>query len=338
MKNCNYDNNNFFNNWFSLLKGIEKEKDFNGLTLKAFKFQYDNNKVYKNWCNYLGYTDRDICKIEDIPFLPISFFKTQNISCLNVKEEDYFLSSGTTTSTRSKHYVYNKEFYIKNTFLCFEEFFSKPYEYSFLCLLPNYLEQTHSSLICMMDAFVRQSKYQSGFFKDNLSDIVSIIEQNESKGIKTILFGVTYALLDLIKIKRFSLKNTTIFETGGMKGRRKEMPKEQLHNILKEGFGVESIASEYGMCELFSQAYSLGDGIFHTPKQMKVCISEINDWKSRNTINKNGIINVIDLANIATCCFIETEDVGRMREDGKFEIIGRLDHSETRGCNLMYSN
>ena len=316
---------------------IKSEKDFEKLALDTFYYQYNNNNVYNTWCKLTNTTE--ISSINDISFLPISFFKTHKItSKQNIQEEDFFLSSGTTSMQRSRHNVYSKNLYIKNTFDCFSQFYGDVSQYCYLCLLPNYLEQQHSSLICMMNAFIGKSRYkQSGFFKDDLQKVTDILESNEESGIKTVLFGVTYALLDLIEQKKFHLQHTTVFETGGMKGRRKEMAKSELHNVLKQGFGVENIHSEYGMCELFSQAYSLGGGRFATPKQMKVFIKETNDYKSKNLYNRSGIINIIDLANRDTCSFIQTEDIGRQSEDGCFEIIGRLDHSALRGCNLMYN-
>ena len=316
---------------------IKDEKDFKTYALDVYSYQYKNNKVYRRWCE-LTQTKRveDIC---DIPFLPVSFFKTHNVTSMEEKEpEDYFLSSGTVNMTRSRHNVYSKQHYIDNTFNCFEQFYGKVYNYCYVCLLPNYMEQSHSSLICMMDAFVGRSIYkQSGFFKDNVKDVIEVLENNESNGIKTVLFGVTYALLDLIAVKKFHFRHTIVFETGGMKGRRKEVAKKELHAILKEGFGVENIASEYGMCELFSQAYAVRNGLFQTPEQMKVLIRPINDPKGECLIERSGIINIIDLANIDTCSFIQTEDVGLKHKDSSFEIIGRLSHSDLRGCNLMYA-
>lgn len=316
---------------------IHSEKDFNNLAIEVFSFQYNNNKVYNRWCNLLNVEEKQVKTVEDIPFLPISFFKTNKITSFEGKEETFFLSSGTTSIKRSKHLIYDKSLYLKNCEDCFSQFYDKVEDYCFICLLPNYLEQGNSSLICMMNDFVQKSKDKgSDFFKTNLNDVVSLLGDNERKTKKTILFGVTYALLDLIEKQHFQLQHTIVFETGGMKGKREEMLKSELHKKLSEGFGVKSIASEYGMCELFSQAYSLGEGIFACPKQMKVMIKEINDYKSHNIINHSGVINIIDLANIYTCSFIETEDIGRQKEDGTFEIMGRKDHSAIRGCNLMY--
>ncbi len=327
----------FFDTWTKKIQNIETKEDFFVLCREALLFQYENNNVYKKWCDFTYHNIEKIDNIEDIPFLPISFFKNFEITCFkNYDSEDYFLSSGTSSSTRSKHIVYNKDFYINNTFSCFSQFFANVEDYCFICLLPNYLEQEHSSLICMMDAFVQKSKHkQSGFYAHNLDDVYHILLFNEQNEVKTILLGVTYALLDLVEKYNLNLKHTIVFETGGMKGRRKEMPKSEIHKILKQGFNINNIASEYGMCELFSQAYSLKDGVFYTPKQMHVVVKETNDFK--NTLyNKKGIINVIDLCNIDTCCFIQTQDMGKKLSNNSFEIIGRLDYSDIRGCNLMY--
>ncbi|MGP1514395.1 MAG: LuxE/PaaK family acyltransferase [Bacteroidales bacterium] len=319
------------------LFNITTEKDFNSLALEIFSYQYKTNKVYNRWCNLIG--RKNVTNVEQIPFLPISFFRTHDITCFDSnKKEDYFISSGTTNIQRSVHNVLSKQAYIDNTINCFEQFYNDVSTYCYICLLPNYLEQQHSSLICMMDAFIKRSIYgQSGFFKENLQDVIQVMEYNESRGIKTMLWGVTYALLDLIELKKFTLTNTIVFETGGMKGKRKEITKKELHSILKEGFGVKAIASEYGMCELFSQAYASADGQFKSPKQMQISIKSINDYNGKKLINHNGIINIIDLANINTCSFIQTEDIGIQNTDGTFEITGRLDHSALRGCNLMYT-
>ena len=329
----------FFDDWTKKMQTIESESDFLALCKVAMEFQYQNNKVYRQWCDSLPYNINNISSVNDIPFLPISFYKSFEVTCFKDCEyEDYFLSSGTSSMQRSRHFVYNKDFYIQNTFSCFSQFFSNIEDYCFICLLPNYLEQQHSSLICMMNAFVKKSKYQnSGFYANNLEDVVKVLIDNENSGINTVLFGVTYALLDLVEnFPDLRLKNTVVFETGGMKGRREELPKAEIHNILTRSLGIGSIASEYGMCELFSQAYSLKDGVFFTPKQMQVIVKEINDYKNILDYGKRGILNIIDLCNIDTCCFIQTEDVGRKISENSFEIIGRLDHSDIRGCNLMY--
>ncbi|MBR1769162.1 MAG: acyltransferase [Bacteroidales bacterium] len=328
----------FFYDWTQKIENIKNEKDFFNLCLEALRFQYERCEVFQRWCNLLNYKIESITNYNEIPFLPISFFKTHRVTCFdNLQEEDYFLSSGTGSLIRSKHLVYNKDFYLENTVSCFSQFFSDLEDYSFICLLPNYIEQGHSSLICMTDYFIRKSKHKtSGFYSHDLQSVIAALEYNKEHNIKTILFGVTYALLDLAENYETNLKDTVIFETGGMKGRRKEMTKEEVHKILKKRLNVQNIASEYGMCELFSQAYSRGGGVFKTPKQMKTIIKEVNDYRHSLPQKRTGVINIIDLANISTCCFIQTQDLGKKTEDGDFEIMGRLDYSDIRGCNLMY--
>ena len=330
-------------NLYTDLFNIKTEKDFAQAALGAFKLQFARNKVYNQWCKLTGIKSENDVSLEDIyknnvPFLPINFFKTHDIKSTDRPCEDYFLSSGTGNMSRSRHNVFDKNLYLKNAEHCFNHFFKNTEDYCYIFLLPNYMEQQHSSLICMADYFAKKSKYKSSsFFKNPDSDAVKLLESNERSGIPTVLFGVTYALLDMAEKQTFNLKHTIVFETGGMKGRRQEMPKTEVHNILKKRFGIENIASEYGMCELFSQAYSVKDGKFFCPPQMNVAVNEINDPKSKDITDKNGIINIIDLANIDTCCFIQTEDVGQKHSDGSFSITGRLDRSALRGCNLMYN-
>ena len=317
---------------------IKNEIEFEELALEVFHFQYKNNMVYNNWCNLMKSTPSQVKSISQIPFLPISFFKTHNV--ISFESEDslhYFKSSGTTNAQTSKHYIYDISIYERSFIKCFEEFFSKIEDYCFIALLPNYLEQGNSSLVYMIDHFIKKSKYkESGFYKDSLQDVIERIKYLEEKNIKTILFGVTYALMDLIEIEKLNLKNTVVFETGGMKGRRKEIIREELHQILSNGFAIKGIASEYGMCELFSQAYSKGEGIFNCPKHMRVIIRDTYDPLSYIGNKKTGGINVIDLANIYSCSFIETEDLGKTYPDNSFELLGRIDNTTTRGCNLMY--
>ncbi len=331
-------NEDFFYLWQKKIKRIKTQEDFFALSKEAFLFQYTNNKIYQQWCNLLDCKVENINSLDDIPFLPIEFFKKQEITCFaSTTPEDFFLSSATGSMQRSKHLVYDKRYYIENTFDCFAQFFSDVERYAFICLLPNYLEQEHSSLICMMEAFVKKSLYkQSGFYAHNLQEVVKVLQYNERLRIPTILFGVTYALLDLAENYELNLKNTLVFETGGMKGRRKEMPKQLVHKILEQNLGVNNIFSEYGMCELFSQSYSKGKGIFFCPRQMKVQIIEINDYKNTLHAGGKGIINIIDLANISSCCFIRTQDMGMQYDNGGFSILGRVDYSDIRGCNLMY--
>lgn len=317
---------------------IKNEIEFEELALEVFHFQYENNKVYNLWSNLMKVNPREVKSIFQIPFIPISFFKTHDVISFRKEESvHFFKSSGTTGLQTSKHYIYDLEIYERSFIKCFEEFYSKVEDYCFIALLPNYLEQGNSSLVYMIDNLIKKSKYkESGFYQDSLEGVIQKLKELEQKNIKTILFGVTYALLDLIEIEKLSLKNTIVFETGGMKGRRKEIIRNSLHEILCEGFSLKSIASEYGMSELFSQAYSKSDGIFFCPKHMKVIIRDTYDPLSYIGNMKTGGINVIDLANIYSCSFIETEDLGKTFADNSFELLGRIDNTTTRGCNLMY--
>lgn len=317
---------------------IQNETDFKDISLKIFKQQAENNKIYNQYIKHLNIDYQNISQIEEIPFLPISFFKKHKIICGNQDFEEVFISSGTTGMTQSKHYVKDISIYKKSFRLAFEHFYGKPENYCFLALLPAYLERKGSSLIYMADDFIKTSNQNSGFFLNNHSELVEILTFNESNNIKTILLGVSFALLDLAEKYKLNLKNTIIVETGGMKGRRQEITKNELHNKLKNAFGVENIHSEYGMTELLSQAYSSGNNKFKTPKWMKILIRDIYDPFKYLENNKSGGINVIDLANINSCSFIETQDIGKMVEENKFEISGRIDNSEIRGCNLLVMN
>ena len=321
------------NNIFDIKNGDE----FKELSLKVFSFQYERNKVYKRWCELMKRNPSNVKTLYDIPFLPISFFKTHKVVSFQEMPVHFFRSSGTTGKNTSNHFIYSLEIYEKSFIRCFEQFFSNAKDYCFIALLPNYLEQGNSSLVYMIDHLIKESKYkESGFYNGSLSEVIKTLKLCEEKKTKTILFGVTYALLDLIDIENLELKNTIVFETGGMKGRRKEIVREELHKILCEGFGIKSIASEYGMCELFSQAYSKGEGRFYCPNQMKVLIRDTYDPLSFIDKNKTGGINIIDLANIYSCSFIETEDLGKSYQDNSFELLGRIDNTTTRGCNLLY--
>ncbi len=319
------------------LFSISSKEEFEALAMEIFRLQYRNNEVYRQWCELTGRYESAVRHFDQIPFLPIGFFKSHKVVSYRETPLDYFQSSGTASIARSKHWIRDFSLYERSYISNFETFFGSAEDFCYLCLLPNYQEQGHSSLICMMKGLVAKSKYpHSGFYPYELETIRSLLLENEAKGIPTVLFGVTYALLDLAECCKFNLKHTIVFETGGMKGRRAEMPKTELHKILSEAFGVKSIASEYGMCELFSQAYSKGGGIFHTPAQMKVRIMETNDPFSQCSRGQSGVINVIDLANVDSCSFIATEDLGRELSEGAFEVLGRVDNSAIRGCNLMY--
>ena len=308
---------------------------FKDLALKIYDFQYKNNRVYKEFCNLIYKNPAKINELNEIPFLPISFFKTKKILSTN-NYEKVFYSSGTSKKIRSKHYISRIELYEKSFLTNFIHNYGKPEEYNIIGLLPNYLENSNSSLIYMVEKLIKFSKSNnSGFYMRDFDKLSEKLIKLEKKKEKTILIGVSYALLDLISYKKFKLKNTIVMETGGMKGQRKEMVKSELHEKLKIGFGVSKIHSEYGMTELLSQAYSKGEGIFESPPWMKVIIRDINDAQNLNFNKTSGAINIIDLANINSCSFIATDDMGRYIDNSKFEVVGRIDNSDIRGCNLL---
>ncbi len=314
---------------------IATESEFETSAVAVFHFQYENVKVYRNFCDLLKIDPTSVQKLKDIPFLPIQFFKSNIVSVHPTKNEAIFTSSGTTGSVVSKHFVLDLSLYKKSFILSFENYFGPPENTIILALLPSYLERENSSLVYMVDRLIKKSNNpHSGFYLDETDNLIDKILFLESTNQKTILFGVSYALLDLIETKSFQLKNTIIMETGGMKGRRKEMIKEELHHKLMEGFGVSKIHSEYGMTELLSQAYSIGNGIFTCPPWMKVITRDTEDAQSR-ILGQTGGINIIDLANLNSCSFLATQDLGKVYPDGSFKILGRFDDSDIRGCNLM---
>lgn len=313
---------------------ITAKEEFEALALAVFKYQYNTISVYQEFCNHLQINSQSITSVMDIPFLPIQFFKSHLISSES-NSEKIFTSSGTTGSILSKHYVSDLSLYEKSFNKAFTLFFGNTNEYAILALLPSYLERDGSSLVYMVNDLIEKSENpQSGFYLNNIDDLINKIKVLEASGQKTILLGVSYALLDLLDKEHFQLKNTIIMETGGMKGRRKEMVKNELHEVLKKGFGVQNIYSEYGMTELLSQAYSIGNGIYKCPPWMKVLTRDTEDALS--LVNgKTGGINIIDLANYNSCSFIATQDLGKVYNDESFEILGRFDVSDIRGCNLM---
>jgi len=320
---------------FHQIFNISDDLDFKKHCLEIFKFQYNDNVVYREFCNLICKNPAKINKINEIPFLPISFFKTKKILSTN-NYEKVFYSSGTSKKIRSKHYISRIELYEKSFLTNFIHNYGKPEEYNIIGLLPNYLENSNSSLIYMVEKLIKFSKSNnSGFYMRDFDKLSEKLIKLEKKKEKTILIGVSYALLDLISYKKFKLKNTIVMETGGMKGQRKEMVKSELHEKLKIGFGVSKIHSEYGMTELLSQAYSKGEGIFESPPWMKVVIRDINDAQNLNFNKTSGAINIIDLANINSCSFIATDDMGRYINNSKFEVVGRIDNSDIRGCNLL---
>lgn len=316
---------------------IQSEEEFKEVSLEVFQYQYRNCEVYRKFCDLLNTDPKAVKNITDIPFLPIEFFKTHKILDAQKDSVDcIFTSSGTTGMELSQHFVADTKIYDESFILAFEKFYGKASEYTILALLPSYLEREGSSLIYMVDRLIKDSNNpSSGFYLHNMQELVNQLLEQEKKKEKTLLIGVSYALLDLIEDYQLpALEHTIIMETGGMKGKRKELIKQELHKILAEGFGVKHIHSEYGMTELLSQAYSEGDGLFATPPWMDVLTRDPEDPLSY-VANQTGGINVIDLANLHSCSFIATQDLGKKYPNGLFEIIGRFDNSDIRGCNLL---
>ncbi|SEA46183.1 LuxE/PaaK family acyltransferase [Bizionia paragorgiae] len=315
---------------------IKTPEDFEALALQVFNFQFHNNGVYRSFCDLLNAHPSDVKQSSQIPFLPIQFFKSHEVLSTTAPITKLFTSSGTTGSTTSTHYVSDLSLYEKSFTKGFQAFYGPVEDYVVLALLPSYLERDGSSLIYMADAMIKASNHtESGFYLNNLSALKDTLISLDKQGKKVLLLGVSFALLDLIEMHQFDLKNTIIMETGGMKGRRKELIREELHALLKTGFGVDAIHSEYGMTELLSQAYSKGHGLFECPSWMRIITREPEDALHIQATGKTGGLNVIDLANINSCAFIATQDLGRVRPDGSFEVIGRFDSSDIRGCNLM---
>ncbi|MDC1324854.1 acyl transferase [Flavobacteriaceae bacterium] len=319
-----------------LIFNIQTEAEFKATALDVFKFQFEHNSVYRSFCDLLYKHPSGIQSIEEIPFLPIEFFKTRSVVSSNKPAQATFTSSGTTGSIVSKHFVSDLEIYKHSFRVGFETFYGNIEDYTVLALLPSYLEREGSSLVYMVNDMITKSKQpESGFYLHDLEALKNTLISLDAKGEKVLLIGVSYALLDLIESYSFALKHTIIMETGGMKGQRKELVKSELHALLKHGFGVDTIHSEYGMTELLSQAYSKGNGRFDTPPWMKVLTRDPEDALTIQSIGKSGGVNIIDLANINSCAFIATQDLGKIKPDGSFEILGRFDQSDIRGCNLM---
>lgn len=313
-----------------------KPTTFHQVALEVFRYQAKHNPIYRQFIQILGIQPDKIQDIHQIPFLPIQFFKTHEIKTDDWQEQTIFTSSGTSGQTPSQHFVRDINWYLANSVDGFQRFYGKIKDYCFLALLPSYLERSGSSLIKMAEHFIQKSKYpQSGFYLYNHQELINILKTLHQKRIPTVLIGVSFALWDLAEQFPTNLKHITIMETGGMKGRKEEITRTELHQILKKAFNVKNIHSEYGMTELLSQAYSKGNGIFRTTPTMKIIIKEITDPFTSQKNGKSGTINIIDLANIDTCSFIATQDVGRVFENESFEVLGRLDESDIRGCNLM---
>jgi phenylacetate-coenzyme A ligase PaaK-like adenylate-forming protein len=315
---------------------ISSKKEFEKITLKVFRHQYDNNAVYRDFCSFLNKDKQNVKSVKEIPFLPIQFFKSHDVLSSTDTVQETFTSSGTTGTITSRHLVTDLDYYEQSFRKAFSQFYGNIEDYAVLALLPSYLQREGSSLIYMVDDLIQGSNNpDSGFYLNNYDELITKLTTLDNAGQNVLLIGVTYALLDLIEKQDFNLKNTIIMETGGMKGRRKEMIREELHDILCKGFGVSEIHSEYGMTELLSQAYSLGNGIFECPPWMDILIRDTEDALSYIDYGKTGGINVIDLANINSCSFIATQDLGKKYTNQSFEVLGRFDNSDIRGCNLM---
>jgi len=315
---------------------ISSQKQFEKMALKVFRFQYENNPVYQEFCDFLKVEKGNVKSLEQIPFLPIQFFKSHEVLSNSNPIQETFVSSGTTGIITSKHLVTDVSLYESSYKNAFSEFYGNIEDYAVLALLPSYLEREGSSLIYMVkDLITLSNNENSGFYLNDYDALIAKLNDLDASGQNVLLIGVTYALLDLIELHNFQLQNTIIMETGGMKGKRKEMIREELHEILCKGFGVTSIHSEYGMTELLSQAYSLGNGIFECPNWMNILIRDTEDALTYVSTHKTGGINVIDLANINSCSFIATQDLGKKYPNNSFEVLGRFDSSDIRGCNLM---
>ncbi|WP_185140448.1 acyl transferase [Chryseobacterium oncorhynchi] len=320
---------------------IQTEQDFLNASLKTFRYQYENIEIYRKFVDYLNINPDEVKSLDKIPFLPIEMFKNHQILDKNVTADLFFQSSGTTQMNLSKHFIANPELYEESIYKSFEQFIGKPEEFIFLGLLPSYLEKQNSSLIYMVDYLMKRSdKPDNGYFLYNHSELFDLLSQLKDK--KVILFGVSFALLDFLDtVESLNLSiseslNLTVIETGGMKGRKEEMTKDELLNILQNGFNTDKIYSEYSMTELLSQAYSLGNNEYSCPNWMRILVRNAEDPFSYEQEGRTGAINIIDLANTHSCSFIATQDLGKITGD-KFQVLGRIDHSDIRGCSLLVS-
>jgi Acyl-protein synthetase, LuxE len=314
------------------------DENFTSFALEVFHFQYEYNPVYRQYCDILNIETNKTGSIQQIPFLPVRFFKTHRVTTTEFVAESVFESSGTTQSVNSKHYVKDTRLFEKSFNSAFRLFYADPAEWCIIALLPSYTERNNSSLVMMADKLIQQSGHpKSGFYLNEGNKLHTTLVQLEKLQQKTLLIGVTFALLDFAEHFPMQLRFTTIMETGGMKGRREEMTRQQVHEILSKAFHTELIHSEYGMTELLSQAYSSGYGIFNCPPWMKVLLREEDDPFAIQIAGNiiSGAVNIIDLANIYSCSFIATEDTAKLYPDGSFEILGRLDNSDIRGCSLL---
>jgi hypothetical protein len=306
------------------------DQPFEEIALKLFHFQAKRNPLYAEYIRHLGVQSTSVRSIHEIPYLPVSFFKTHDIKTDHWREQTVFTSSGTTGMISARHLVYDRDFYLTNTVKCFELFYGDPSDYTFLALLPSYAERQGSSLIAMIEHFINLGS--GAFYHNDTRGLLDQLKRKQDK--KIILWGVTFALVELAEQYDLDLSDCIVFETGGMKGRRKEITRAELHEILARRFHT-GIHSEYGMTELMSQAYSAGNGIFQCPPWMRIVIRDPEDPRDLSDSRERGGINIIDMANIHTCAFIETQDLGRVTQKGYFEVLGRMDNSDIRGCNLL---
>ncbi|MBL7881296.1 MAG: acyl transferase [Chryseobacterium gambrini] len=321
--------------------GIQTEQDFLAASLETFRYQYENIEVYRRFVDYLNINPDHVDELIKIPFLPIEMFKNHQVLDKNAATDLFFQSSGTTQMNLSKHFIANPQLYEESIYKSFEQFIGKPEDFIFLGLLPSYLERQNSSLIYMVDYLMKRSgKPENGYFLYNHEDLFTLLNELQNK--KVILFGVSFALLDFLDFCDSSSKtlqfsdSLTVIETGGMKGRKEEMTKDELLNILQEGFKTDKIYSEYSMTELLSQAYSLGNNEYQCPNWMRIMIRNAEDPFNYEKEGRTGAINIIDLANVHSCAFIATQDLGKIGGD-KFQVLGRIDHSDIRGCSLLVS-
>ena len=317
------------------------EGNFSEVCLEVFSFQYKNNSIYKQYCDLLKRVPGSVNEINQIPFLPISLFKQFKITTTGFEPDVIFESSGTTGMDTSRHYVKDVSLYEESFLRTFKTFYGNPEDHCILGLLPSYLEKGNSSLVYMVNRLCELSKNkESGFYLYNYSDLGETLKRNIVKHQKTILIGVTYALLDFAEKFPMDLSNVIVMETGGMKGRKKEILRESVHEILKKQWNLPAVHSEYGMTELLSQAYSLANGVFQPPAWMKILCRQEDDPLSVSPPGEtaSGAANIIDLANLFSCSFLATDDLAKIQSNGKFQVEGRSDHSDLRGCSLLFTN
>ncbi len=327
-----------YNELISRVFEIKDEASFRETALEIFRLQSRHNPVYREYIRSLKRNPEDVRELSEIPFLPVEFFRSHKVLMEGITVKRVFESSGTGTGLRSRHYIADTGLYEKSFISTFRHFYSDPRRYCILALLPSYLERKNSSLVYMADGLIRMSAHAgSGFFLDNTGELIELITNCEEQQIPCLLLGVSFALLDLAEHFSLALDHTIVMETGGMKGRREEITREAMHSLLESRWGISQVHSEYSMTELLSQAYSKGKGLFRCPSWMKIMVRDIYDPFSYLPPGVNGAINIIDLANIYSCSFIESRDLGKLLPDGSFKVSGRLDNSDIRGCNLLVS-